>query len=180
MTALHLKMPHQLYCCLSNPFEFQWKPAHPQPAPASLSSERRQCKRFNTGSFGVENGVFLIFCLVQFPYSEPGWQLECCYILHTSVRPSYSPPLHTLCFTVLWQKHKPFLHTCFSSEYTLKAGTHSYPRRHKLRASLKRGLMKSIQTHVCVSMHACAHICHAQWKTSKQNLQNALHWRDEN
>lgn len=31
MTALHLKTPHQLHCCLQNPFEIQQKPAHPQP-----------------------------------------------------------------------------------------------------------------------------------------------------
>lgn len=62
----------------------------------SLSSERRQCERYNTGSFGVENGVFLIFCLVQLPCSELGWQLECCYTLHASVKPGYSFTTHSL------------------------------------------------------------------------------------
>lgn len=70
ITALHLKMPHQLYCCLSNPFEIHWKTAHPQPAPASFSSQRHQCEHYSSGSSGVENGVFLIFCLIQLPYSE--------------------------------------------------------------------------------------------------------------
>lgn len=97
-------------CCLSNPFEIQWKPAHPQPSPTSLSSERCQCQSYHTGSFGVEKGVFLIFCLVQFPYCELGWQLECYYTQHASVKPGYSSPLGTLCFTGLWQTKKPYTH----------------------------------------------------------------------
>lgn len=82
------------------------QPTH-SPTPASLSCERRQNERYNTGSFGVENGVPLIFCLVQFPYSELGWQLECLCTRHATVKPSHSPPLHTLCFAALWQKQKP-------------------------------------------------------------------------
>lgn len=71
MAALHWKMPHQLYC-LSNPFEIQWKPAHPQPAPASLSTECRHCERSNAGAFGVENGVFQIFLSSSVPLYGTG------------------------------------------------------------------------------------------------------------
>lgn len=124
MTALHLKMPHQLYCCLSNPFEVQWKPSHPQPAPSCLSWVCRQCEHYNVGSFGVKNGAFLIFCLVHFPYSQLGWQLECCYTLHASVKPGYSPPQHTvlLCFDT---KRSLYTYTCFSAQYVLHEWVHT-------------------------------------------------------
>lgn len=108
-----------------NPFEIQWNPAHPPPAPASLSSKRHQCELYNTGSFGAEDGVFLNFCWVQLPYSELGWQLECCYTLHASLTPGYNPPLHALCFAVLWQKQKAVIHSRFSSEHTLKERVHT-------------------------------------------------------
>lgn len=158
MTALHLKMPHQLYCCLSHPFEIHWKPGRPQPAPDSLSTERRQGEHYNTGCFGVESGAFLIFCVVQIPHSELGWQLECCYTSHMSVKPSYSLPLYTLCFTVA--KNEAFIHTRFSSEYTLKEGVHmgtqagTKKKEASRGASLKHVLVEFTQTHVCMGMHA--------------------------
>lgn len=50
------------------------------------------------------------FCHVQLPWSELGWQLECCNALHASVKPDYIPPSQTQCFTVLWHKQAFYKH----------------------------------------------------------------------
>lgn len=105
---------------LSNAFEIQWKPAHPQPSPTSLSSERCQCQSYHAG---VEKGVFLIFCLVLFHYSELGWQLECYYTQHASVKPGYSSPLGTVLLG--FGRKRSLTHTNFYFEYTLKEWLHT-------------------------------------------------------
>lgn len=123
MSALDFEMPYQLYFSLCNQFEIQLKPAHslhlhpPQRISASVKTQ------------ALENGVFLMSCLVQFPYSRWVGSLDAVTVC-TPVKPGYSPPLHTLCLTALTER-EAFIHTTFFSEYTTKEQIHTGTQAHK-------------------------------------------------
>lgn len=123
MTALHLKMPHKLFWCLSDPLEIQWKLAHPQPTPTSLSSGLCHCECYNTHSFRTWLTAWMLFTL------------------HASVKPSYRPPVHTACFIVLTQGKQPLCIQPFHLMHTpVHKETHKLKKR---RHAISKHILKS-------------------------------------
>lgn len=114
MTALHLKMPHKLFWCLSDPLEIQWKLAHPQPTPTSLSSGLCHCECYNTHSFRRKDGVFLIFCLLLFLCSELGWQLECCSHCMPQLNPAIDHQYTQRVSLCSHRENNPFVYSHFT------------------------------------------------------------------
>lgn len=118
ITALHLKMPHQFYCCLSNPFEIQWKTAHPQPAPASFSSQlicvsiiAQDHLEFRVECFWFS--VSVTYLIVNLLFHSAGLSLNLTIAHH-----------HKHCVLLCSDINSSLIHTH-------RAATYSCPHRHK-------------------------------------------------
>lgn len=95
-----------------------------------------------TQALWVENGVFLIFCLVQFSYSELGWQLECCY---TQLNPAIARH-YTHCVLLCSDRERSLYTHLFLCSIHAATHTGTQTKGAPWCASLKQGLRKFTQS----------------------------------